>query len=308
MALIYTDSQNYTDIATAIRGKLGTADTYLPSEMAGAILLIETGGGDTLKQLIDITGNAIDLCALADDISFLNYDTTTNAKTLAGAFYGSSIDEIPNIDTQNCFEFNRMFQECPNLQTASIGNGRINLSKAQLMEAMFSNCTALTSASVYNIPNTCTDLSAMFNECPALTSVYIGGDTSGVTTTSDMFRDDVALQTAPFFITTAVESMEGMFSGCSALTRVPVYDCNSVTVFNQMLHGCISLTAVPLSNIRVSLDISASALYPSTELVNTISRLRTVTTTQTLTMGQTNLNKLTAEQIAVATNKGWTVA
>lgn len=40
MATVYTDSQNYTDIANAIREKNGTTDNYLPSEMAAAITAI----------------------------------------------------------------------------------------------------------------------------------------------------------------------------------------------------------------------------------------------------------------------------
>lgn len=40
-----TDTQNYTDIANAIRAKNGSAATYMPSEMAAAILAIPGGGG-----------------------------------------------------------------------------------------------------------------------------------------------------------------------------------------------------------------------------------------------------------------------
>ena len=43
-------------------------------------------------------------------------------------------------------------------------------------------------------------------------------------------------------------------------------------------------------------------------LVNIIDRLPTVTAARTLTLGQTNKLKLTAAQIAVATQKGWTIA
>lgn len=41
MATVLTDNQNYSNIANAIRGKLGVETTYLPSEMAGAIDGIE---------------------------------------------------------------------------------------------------------------------------------------------------------------------------------------------------------------------------------------------------------------------------
>ena len=43
MAIVYTDSQNFTDIADAIRSKNGSSDTYKPGEMATAIGNIVTG-------------------------------------------------------------------------------------------------------------------------------------------------------------------------------------------------------------------------------------------------------------------------
>lgn len=45
MAIITTDSKNYTDIAAAIRGKNGLETQYKPSEMAAAISAIVAGGG-----------------------------------------------------------------------------------------------------------------------------------------------------------------------------------------------------------------------------------------------------------------------
>ena len=45
MAIITTDSKNYTDIAAAIRSKNGLETQYKPSEMAAAISAIVAGGG-----------------------------------------------------------------------------------------------------------------------------------------------------------------------------------------------------------------------------------------------------------------------
>ena len=38
-----------------------------------------------------------------------------------------------------------------------------------------------------------------------------------------------------------------------------------------------------------------------------INNLATVTTPQTLTIGATNIAKLSSDEIAIAVNKGWTV-
>ena len=55
MAHVYTEEQNYVDIANAIREKNGTDNTYAPSEMADAIKDINTTLQET-TLLIDHNG------------------------------------------------------------------------------------------------------------------------------------------------------------------------------------------------------------------------------------------------------------
>ena len=47
MSKVYTDPENYENIAEAIREQIGTSDTYKPSEMADAIRSIAGGGGSS---------------------------------------------------------------------------------------------------------------------------------------------------------------------------------------------------------------------------------------------------------------------
>ena len=61
-------------------------------------------------------------------------------------------------------------------------------------------------------------------------------------------------------------------------------------------------------NIGANLDIHYSAKFTREALLEIIGNLKTVTTTKRLTMGATNLAKLTEEDKAIATNKGWTLA
>lgn len=50
MALIITDNQHYSNIASAIRTKLSTNETFAPAEMASAIMSISGGGEVTQDQ------------------------------------------------------------------------------------------------------------------------------------------------------------------------------------------------------------------------------------------------------------------
>jgi hypothetical protein len=94
----------------------------------------------------------------------------------------------------------------------------------------------------------------------------------------------------------------------------------------QMFYGCSNLTTLGgFKDLGKAYSTSQSANYSSytltlsyannlTEesLMNVINNLYDIATagckTQTLTLGSTNKAKLTAAQIAIATNKGWTVS
>lgn len=101
------------------------------------------------------------------------------------------------------------------------------------------------------------------------------------------------------------------FINCNSLTDITIP--SSVTrVASTTFSGCTSLTNVTLGygfNAN-ALDLSASTLYSTDTLVGILNALanRTGMSAYTLTLGSTNLAKLSDEQIAIATEKNWTVA
>ena len=100
-----------------------------------------------------------------------------------------------------------------------------------------------------------------------------------------------------------------MFYICSSLTTIPQFDTSNVTNMRSMFSGCSSLTAIHMININANLDISSSKKFTREALVEIIGNLKAQTSgSETLTMGSTNLAKLTDEDKAVATGKGWTLA
>lgn len=58
--------------------------------------------------------------------------------------------------------------------------------------------------------------------------------------------------------------------------------------------------------VDISFSMSDKLTHDSIMVV--INGLQTVTSTHTLTLGSTNLNKLTQEEKQVAIDKGWTLA
>ena len=77
-----------------------------------------------------------------------------------------------------------------------------------------------------------------------------------------------------------------------------------------MLYRCYKLTDLGgFIGLKCDLDLYDSPLITHESLLNVINKAADVTASPaTLTLGSTNLAKLTDEEKAIATNKGWTLA
>lgn len=271
------------DVADSIRTKTGTTDLINAQDFSDKILSIQTGGGgNTLKNLLDATKNCYYL--------FQEYS-------------GVSVDDLiqPN-DTENVTRTDSMFYNCYNLTTIP----QLNTGKVTNMNSMFYNCSKLTTIPLLNTSNA-TNMSGIFFGCNDLITIS-QLDTGKVTNMNSAFYNCNKLTTIPLLDTSNVTSMSQMFWHCSELQTVPAFECTNVTNMNNIFASCRSLKSILMTNIGVALDISASTLFERADLVTILNNLKTVTTTKTLTMGATNLAKLTDEDKLIATNKGWTLA
>ena len=157
----------------------------------------------------------------------------------------------------------------------------------------------------YSDTENVTDFIEMFSDCPNLTTGALI-DTSKVTTMYRMFRNCPNLTTIPAFDTPKVTQMGEMFFGCTTLTTIPAFDTSKVKWMGDMFSGCPNLTAIHMTGMAADLDISVSTRFTREALVEILNNLGTVTPmNRTLTMGSTNLAKLTDEDKLIATNKGW---
>ena len=131
-----------------------------------------------------------------------------------------------------------------------------------------------------------TNMNQMFRDCNKLTELDLSNfDTSNVTTMGNMFYNCNKLTSLDLsnFDTSNVTNMDGMFYSCSRLTSLQ----------SPVFYGSVSFDYSPL-NLESALDI--------------INKLATVETTKTLDLSSTTLALLSNEQIAIATNKGWTLS
>ena len=133
-------------------------------------------------------------------------------------------------------------------------------------------------------------------------------DTENVTAMNAMFSNCRNLTTIPLLNTSNVTTMHNMFFNCGKLTTVPALNVSNVVGTNNMFYNCTNLKSILMTNIGTDLDISASTKFERSDLVTILNNLKTVVSSKTLAMGATNLAKLTNEDKAIATNKGWTLA
>ena len=177
------------------------------------------------------------------------------------------------------------------------------------MSNMFRSCSSLTSVPQLDTSNV-TDMNGMFYSCSSLTTIPLL-DTSNVTNMSRMFSSCSKLTTIPQLDTSNVTNMQDMFYYCSSLTTIPQLDTSNVTNMNGMFNYSSQIQAIHMINMKVDFAITSSSKFTREALVEIINNCYDVTTlnkTAKLTMGSTNLAKLTDEDKLIATNKGWTLA
>ena len=254
------------------------------------------------------TSNVTDMSNMFSDCSSLTSIPqldTSNVTNMRSMFTRcSSLTTIPHIDTTKVTNMYRMFNGCSSLTTIP----QINTSNVTDMEYMFNGCTWLTSIPQIDTTNV-TNMEYIFSKCSSLPSIP-QIDTSKLTSMYAMFDACSSLTTIPQINTTNVTNMEYMFNGCRSLTSIPLLDSTNVTSMEYIFSGCKSLKYLGgFKNLSISVTSYFLEQCPKItveSLMNVINNLATVSG-KSLSFGSTNLNKLTAEQIAVATAKGWTL-
>ncbi len=140
-----------------------------------------------------------------------------------------------------------------------------------------------------------------------------------------------ALQRVPQLETANVANMMWAFYGCTSLTEIDGLDTRRITSDSELFHGCSALTAIysalDFSNVESQIDTTFTSCKALEEVrfegtinvnvamngcpklsVDSLSLLNALCeNAQDLTckIGTTNLAKLSDDQKAIATNKGW---
>ena len=207
-------------------------------------------------------------------------------------FSNSSAVNSEDFDVSQVSDMSYMFKSCYNLTSLDLSTW--DVSNVTNMYCMFNYCTLLTSLDLsnWNVSNV-TNMGGMFASC-GLTSLDLSNWTvSNVTDISAMFKD------------------------CDKLISLDIsgWNMSNVTDMRSMFYKCVNLTdlnmtnaILPKNNLNFALSTCTALTIVSLESVlNALPQL-SEGESFTCTIGSDNLAKLTDEQKAIATNKGWVLS
>lgn len=183
-----------------------------------------------------------------------------------------------------------------------------NLAGITSSTGVFKGNTALEEAYMGDMVST-PSVENMFYGCTALKTVSIGKLTKCKTFKS-VFYNCSALERISYLDTSNATNVSNLFDGCTNLTDVPLLDCSKLTTATSgLFNRCKSLTNLGgFTNLKYSLVLTDSDLITRESMINIFNTIANVTASRSIEISQTVYNRLTADDIAIAINKGWTVS
>lgn len=249
------------------------------------------------------------------------YIDTSNVTHMDYTFSNcTNLEQIPIYNTEKVTNMSHTFEYCTKLQTIPL----LDTQNVTIMNGMFYSAKELLTIPSINM-NKVTNTSDMFNGCTKLTEIP-PINTENVTNISGMFSGS-GLITAKGLNTSKARYIYNLFASCKNLEEIDSLECDNVNDVLNITYNCSKLvnlggfinlgkryTQKTKNYSSYKLDLSYSPLLTHESLMNVINGLYDLNLTynvagggtlytQQLTLGSTNIAKLTAEEIAIATNK-----
>lgn len=280
--LRYSDTSNGTDFSYMFYNC--TSLTEIPK--------INTSNATTLNSIF------VD-CSGLTEIPKIDMRNATSTRSV---FCGCAFTNAGDIDLRNSTDCNQLFYRCKRL--TSVGN--LNTQSCMIFTNAFAGCTALTKIESIDTQNA-TNLNNAFNSCGKLTEIPTI-DTSKCTSFSSAFAYSGIIH-LPEIDTGNGTNFYSMFSDCKQLVTIEKINLSKATNIRGTFESCSKLEnitfegTIPINSNQTSFFVYSSKLTVES-LMSFINALENKgTATYTVGIGATNLKKLTAEQVQIATDK-----
>ena len=230
------------------------------------------------------------------------------------------LKSVPLIDLSKTTSMNSMFQYCRSLKAIPL----LDTNHILNMGYTFYGCNKLEIVSQLDTSNV-TNMYGCFNSCSLLKTIPLL-NTGKVTTMNSMFGYCQDLETIPQIDMSNVEDVRDMFYLCSHLKSLPKLNWQKINNVYSTFQSCSQLVDLGgFENLGMAYETTQVTNYTfyglkfqtsynltHESLMNVINNLYDIKTKgvkpQQLIFGSTNLAKLTAEEIAIASDKGWNVS
>ena len=223
------------------------------------------------------------------DLSGWTVDHTTSLGSMFRQCYSLESINLKGWNPINCTNFSYMFSECYSLKELPDMTGWVT-NKATTLAYMFNICESV-------------------EELPDIRS----WDLSNVTSTAYMFNAMFKIREAELLDLSLPNctTIANMFGYCHNLRRVKFTNW-SIPKLNTapagFLNYCENLKDVEIFPIPLNHSYYSDYCLSHTALINILNSLPVVSTRRTLNLTTQNINRLTAEEKAIAANKNWTLA
>lgn len=264
--------------------------SFYPSNLKGKLKL--TG----LTGLTTING-----CFQEHGLSSIHLYGLDNVTDAADAFdYCNSLEDVVMDGTQNIEVWDYCFYDCYSLKNAP----NLDTSSATSMYYMFVVCLSLAEVPLYDTSKV-EDMGNMFDECASLQQIP-NFNTSSCENFSYSLAGCQSLAEAPAFDLSSATDISGMFNGCFALKSVPAFDVSSVSDFGGTFANTNQLAKAALQGTSTDISYSNCCLSRSA-ILDIFNGLATVSGADIDVSYNYGAASLTAEDIAIAEDRGWTV-
>lgn len=281
---------------------------------------VQTSGVDINEYLSDtITAGTSSESGWLKTILKLNSLLTIQGTSAKYMFSSYKLSEFPDVDTSEITDMSYMYFNCNKGQTIS----NLNTNKATNMESMFrqSNLIINCELDMSNVTNMNSMYYSSNIKIPKMNNV------TKVTTMRQTFYGNYSLTSLDLssFNTSELTDLYQTFRFCNNLKDLNIhFDASKVINIYEMLvtYNLTNLnfmynvgkgfsTSTSANNVNYRLDVTTCDKLTHDSLMSIIYGLYDIASlgiqTQQVFLGSTNLAKLTSEEIAIATNKGWTV-
>ena len=235
-----------------------------------------------LNYLLE-TKNQIKNAIVAKGVAIEDTDTFRSYADKINDIKGGNIEEYlilnPTLLLETSYLFNRIIKEIPN---------NVDISNYTNLANCFYYCVSLTEIDLTKVllNDNVMNIMAMFWGCSNLQTINLGK------------ISNLKLQHVGY-----------TFYNCYKLIEIigTIDMINNANVSNTF-QNCKELKFVNIKNLNITgLDLSTCNKLSYESLMYLINNIIETTTTKTISLGSTNLAKLTDEEKAIATSKGWTL-